>query len=173
MRHTYETSQWVPFPTEKVFAFFCDPANLPRLMPPWQQARIDHAFIAAPPLSLTPLKDGGSQVAGKGSVLTISFRAVPFVPVRLTWVALISEFELNHHFCDEQTSGPLAYWRHCHVVSPETRDGIAGTLVTDNVTYALPMGPLGDVANAVAIKRQMKATFDFRQGKLPGLLSTR
>ena len=172
MRHTYETSQWVAFPPEKVFAFFCDPANLPRLMPPWQQARIDHAFLAAPPLSLTPL-NSAIQVASKGSVLTISFRAIPFIPIRLTWVAQISEFEWNRHFCDLQTRGPLAYWKHCHRISPETRDGLAGTIVTDQVTYALPLGPLGDIANAFAVRYQMKATFAFRQAKLPELLATR
>jgi hypothetical protein len=26
--------QWVPFPLERVFLFFADPRNLPRLMPP-------------------------------------------------------------------------------------------------------------------------------------------
>ena len=167
MRHTYETSQWVPFPIERVFAFFCDPANLPRLMPDWQRARIDQSQIVSP---VPPGSNPGA--AGKGSRLTITFRAIPFLPVRLTWLALISEFAWNDHFCDEQTHGPLAYWKHCHHISPETRDSTAGSLVTDRVTYALPFGPLGDLANAAAIRFQMKATFAFRQRRLLQLLSS-
>jgi ligand-binding SRPBCC domain-containing protein len=168
MRHNYETSQWVPFPAADVFAFFSNPENLPRLMPPWQKARIERAFLAAP--SFSPAHWATANVAGKGSVLTITFRAIPGLPLRLTWVALISEFAWNSHFCDEQQTGPLAYWKHCHFIAPETREGVAGSIVTDRVTYALPFGFLGDLANAVAIRGQMKSTFDFRQRQLLQLL---
>jgi ligand-binding SRPBCC domain-containing protein len=170
MRHTYQTTQWVPFSVPEVFAFFCDPDNLPKLMPAWQKARIDHKFLMSPPLS--PIHwPGNAQVAGQGSVLTITFRPLPLLPVRLQWVAIISEFAWNDHFCDEQKTGPLAYWKHCHSVTPETQAGVAGSLVTDTVTYSLPLGFLGDFANALAIERQMKSTFAFRQAKLSQLLS--
>jgi ligand-binding SRPBCC domain-containing protein len=141
-------------------------------MPPWQKARIDSALLAAPPLSPAGWP-GAAHVAGKGSTLTISFRPVPLLPLRLTWVAFISEFEWDRHFCDEQRSGPLAYWRHCHSVSAEKRKGIDGSLVTDQVTYALPLHWLGDLANAIAIHRQMKSTFSFRQHRLLELLSAK
>ena len=167
MRHSFETSQWVPFSVERVFTFFCDPANLPRLMPDWQRARIDQAQLIAPvPAGNNP------DAAGQGSRLTITFRIVPFLPLRLKWFALISEFAWNDHFCDEQTRGPLAYWKHCHHISVETRNGVAGSLVTDKLTYALPLGPLGDLANGIAIRFQMKATFAFRQRRLLELLSS-
>jgi len=172
MRHSYETMQWVPFPVRDVFAFFCDPHNLPKLMPAWQQARIEHAFLVDPPLS--PIHwNNGARAAGKGSVLTITFRPVPLLPLRLQWIADITEFEWNDHFCDEQKSGPLAYWKHCHFIASETRDGRVGSLVTDKLTYALPLGFLGDMAHAVAIQRQVKATFDYRQKRLLELLEVR
>src|SRR3954451_16784048 len=41
MRFSFTSEQWVPFPLARVFAFFADPLNLPRLMPAWQDARID------------------------------------------------------------------------------------------------------------------------------------
>jgi ligand-binding SRPBCC domain-containing protein len=172
MRHTFEASQWVPYPPAQVFAFFSDPRNLPPLMPAWQKARIEHAFLAAPPLSLHQW-NGTTRTAGSGSVLTITFRAVPFVPIRLRWVAVISEFQWNDHFCDFQKSGPLAYWHHCHHISGESRDGVPGTSITDKVTYALPLGPLGDMANGVAIKRQMKSTFAYRQRQVLKLLAAK
>jgi len=171
MRHAYETSQWVPYPPEAVFAFFANPANLPPLMPAWQAARVEHAQIVTPDLPLG--EADGSVIAGADTILTITFRAFPILPLRLTWIAKITEFVWNDHFCDEQTSGPLAYWKHCHFIQPETHDGLPGSLVTDKVTYALPLGRLGDLAHALAIRRQMKATFAFRQKKLLELLPAR
>jgi ligand-binding SRPBCC domain-containing protein len=170
MRHNYETTQWVPFPVPEVFAFFSDPENLPRLMPAWQKARIDHKSLVAPPPSPAP-GPASSLVAGHGSVLTITFRPVPLLPIRLQWVAVISEFNWNEHFCDEQKSGPFAYWKHCHTVTAELREGIPGSSVSDRVTYALPFGFLGDIANALAIHRQMKSTFAYRQSQLSQLLA--
>ncbi len=41
MRHRFRTTQWLPYPVELVFAFFANPANLPKTPPDWQQARID------------------------------------------------------------------------------------------------------------------------------------
>ena len=172
MRHTFETSQWVPYPPAQVFAFFSDPRNLPPLMPAWQKARIEHAFLAAPPLSLHQW-NGTRRTAGSGSVLTITFRAVPFVPIRLRWVAVISEFQWNDHFCDVQKSGPLAYWHHCHHIAGVPQDGVPGTSITDKVTYALPLGPLGDLANGLSIKRQMKSTFAYRQRQVLKLLAAK
>ena len=54
MRHTYITSQWLPYPLPRVFAFFANPANLPRLMPAWQGARID-AISLVPDSTHSPL----------------------------------------------------------------------------------------------------------------------
>jgi hypothetical protein len=39
------------------------------------------------------------------------------------------------------------------------------------VEYELPFGLLGEVANAVAMKRQIRALFAYRQRMLPELLS--
>jgi ligand-binding SRPBCC domain-containing protein len=41
-----------------------------------------------------------------------------------------------------------------------TDDG--GTRLTDEVRYALPLGPLGDVVHALAIRRQLRVIFDYR-----------
>ena len=44
MRHSLQTEQWLPYPRERVFAFFADPGNLPPLMPEWQRARVERAL---------------------------------------------------------------------------------------------------------------------------------
>jgi len=166
MRHNFQTEQWLPYPRERVFAFFADPANLPPLMPRWQHAQVEEAEYVPPVLS-TPT----SIAAGKGSRITISFRPIPFCPLRLKWEAYIAEFRWNDFFCDEQRRGPFKYFRHCHHTREETREGIAGTVVTDAVEYELPLGLLGEVANALAMKRQIRALFAYRQRMLPVLLS--
>jgi ligand-binding SRPBCC domain-containing protein len=162
MRHSFQTEQWLPYPRERVFAFFADPANLPPLMPRWQRARVERALYVAPPAPST-----GGVAAGVGSLITISFRAIPWVPLRLEWDACIAEFRWNDFFCDEQRRGPFKYFRHCHRV----RDERDGSIVSDAVEYELPLGWLGDLANGLAIKRQIRALFSYRQRILPLLLS--
>jgi ligand-binding SRPBCC domain-containing protein len=45
-----------------------------------------------------------------------------------------------------------------------------GTSVTDDVTYAFPFGPLGDIANALGGAAQVRSIFRFRQRQLLQLL---
>lgn len=175
MRHTFKAEQWVPYPIETVFAFFANPENLPRLMPAWQQARIERANFVAPPPSPNPLQ-ANKTAAGAGTTMTISFRALPFLPLRLNWEALIVEFGWNHHFCDEQPKGPFAYWRHCHHVSAEIRaleSGklVPGTLVIDDLVYELPFGILAEPAHALFARRQIETIFQYRQQQLLKLLA--
>jgi ligand-binding SRPBCC domain-containing protein len=151
MRHTFHSEQWVPYPRDRVFAFFADPANLPPLMPAWQRARVEKA----------------PDAATEGSFITLSFRPVPLFPLRLEWDALITEFRWNDFFCDEQRRGPFKYFRHCHRIREER----SGTVVSDDVEYELPFGVLGEVANSVMMKRQIRSLFRHRQKMLPILLA--
>jgi ligand-binding SRPBCC domain-containing protein len=173
MPQTLKTSQWVPFPVELVFAFFANPGNLPHLMPKWQQARIESSRLIAPPprpVAADPELRFQSPAAGEGSEMVISFRPIPGIGFRLGWIARITEFEWNSHFCDEQLKGPFASWKHCHRIAPETREEGAGTLISDEVEYALPLGPLGAVGNALFVHRQMVGTFAYRQERLAQIL---
>jgi ligand-binding SRPBCC domain-containing protein len=175
---TFQTEQWLPYPIEPVFAFFANPENLPRLMPPWQKARIEEAaFAPPPPRPIAPdslrLK---SIAAGPGTRITISFRPFPYSPLRVPWEAEITDFAWNDHFCDTQLRGPFSYWRHCHRVHTETRSNEAGiptqgTLLRDEVEYASPYGSLGTLANRLIIAHQLRATFDYRHRRTLELLS--
>jgi ligand-binding SRPBCC domain-containing protein len=167
MRHHFQTEQWLPYPWKRVFAFFADPANLPPLMPGWQRARVERAKCVSPPEASST----DQVVAGPGSLITISFRPVPLFPWRLEWDAYIAEFRWDEYFCDEQRRGPFQYFRHCHRVSDEVRDGVMGSLVSDAVEYELPLGRLGDLANVLMVKRQIRSLFAHRQRMLPGLLA--
>jgi ligand-binding SRPBCC domain-containing protein len=178
MPHTLSSSQWTPFPVELVFAFFANPANLPHLMPKWQQAKIESTrLVAAPirPLAANPEYRFQSPAAGTGSEMEISFRPVPKLPMRIGWLARITEFEWNSHFCDEQVKGPFASWKHRHGIVAESRADssgkvVEGTLISDDVEYAVPLGPLGSLANALFVRRQMEDTFAYRQRRLDEIL---
>ncbi len=106
-----------------------------------------------------------------GTVIVTSFRVFPFLPLRAQWIARITEFEWNRYFADVQEKGPFKSWHHCHEFAAETRGGISGTLVRDVVDYDVGFGPLGAIANALLIERQMRGTFEQRQETLPRLLS--
>ena len=102
--------------------------------------------------------------------MILSFRPFPRSPIRLNWHARISEFVWNDHFCDVQEAGPFAYWRHCHRISAETRDGVAGTLLQDDLEYAFRGGPLGDLANALGGREALAKVFRYREEQTIKLL---
>jgi ligand-binding SRPBCC domain-containing protein len=166
--HLFEAEQWLPFPLPTVFAFFANPQNLPPLMPTWQRARVEELRLIAPPPP--PPGSPARLGTGVGTTMILSFRLVPGLPLRLNWHALIPEFVWNDHFCDKQTSGPFAHWRHCHSVRAEIRNGVEGTVVRDRVEYAFPGGPLGDLANLVAGRAQMRYIFRVRHRQAEKLM---
>lgn len=138
-------------------------------MPPATHTKLDHLHLVPPPQlpgSLPP-----SSTAGVGTIITTSFRLFPFLPLRAQWIARITEFEWNHHFADVQEKGPFAHWHHRHEFAPETRQGVAGTLVRDVIEYEVGFGPLGALFNTLFIERQMRHVFAQRQKRLPDLLA--
>ena len=165
MAERLEFQQWVPFPLEKVFLFFANPNNLPRIMPQQLGAKILRLELQPPPGAP---KD--SPLAGTGSVASISVRMIPFLPFRAPWVARFVEFEWNHYFVDIQEKGPFKSWRHRHQFASEVRGGISGTLVGDIVDYEIGFGPLGAIAQKLLVSRQMQGTFAHRQKILESLL---
>jgi ligand-binding SRPBCC domain-containing protein len=164
----FQFSDWVPFSLERVFLFFANPENLPRIMPPSTRTRID-ALRLAPPReqASTPTP----KLAGPGSEIVTSFRVVPFLGVRATWIARITEFEWNDHFADIQVKGPFRIWRHRHELQAESRDGVAGTTVSDKIECKVGFGVIGAVALKYVLARQIVSTFRYRQKVLPQLLA--
>ena len=54
---------------------------------------------------------------------------------------------------------------------PETRDGIPGTLLRDEVNYELPFGFLGDLAQRSVAKGQFQAMFRYRHQRTAELMA--
>jgi ligand-binding SRPBCC domain-containing protein len=173
MARHFETSDWVPYPVELVFAFFANPSNLPHLMPPEVQARVEDVRLQPPPprpVAADPARRFRSVAAGVGSEVLISFYPIKWLPQRVSWTAQIVEFAWNSHFIDEQVRGPFGAFRHRHGIVTEIRDGVEGTQVTDSIDYAMPNAIFGDFA-ARAVLKQLARSFEYRQKRLPEILS--
>jgi ligand-binding SRPBCC domain-containing protein len=89
LRREISFEHWVQSPLERVFRFFADPCNLPRIMPPTSQTRIVRLELQ-PPLSVTD-----HNLAGPGSRIVTSFRVFPWLPFRTLWIARITECALE------------------------------------------------------------------------------
>lgn len=161
--HNFSAEQWVPFPLPDVFRFFADPRNLPRIMPAWMDIKLERLDVVPPP-GLTAV------FAGIGSELEASYRAIPFLPLRVRSVAIITDFRLNQYFEDAQGKGPFQSWHHRHEFAEEMRNGIVGTIVRDRIAYDAGFGVVGSWGQRFTIAPQLQRTFDHRQRVLPGLL---
>jgi ligand-binding SRPBCC domain-containing protein len=62
-------------------------------------------------------------------------------------------------FVDAQLRGPYALWVHTHTFEA---DGPNAVVISDDVRYALPFGPLGALAHAAFVRRDLERIFDYR-----------
>jgi ligand-binding SRPBCC domain-containing protein len=139
--HLLDRTQLVPRPRAEVFAFFADAHNLERITPPTLRFRI----LTAAPIAL-----------GAGTLIDyrLSLFGVPF-----RWRTRIEAYEPQVRFVDVQLRGPYRRWHHTHTFE----DAPGGTLMRDRVEYQLPLGPLGGLAHALLVRRQLRAIFDHRR----------
>lgn len=145
---TIRSRAWVAASIEEVFAFFDDPGNLARLMPP--PVRIE--LVRVDPEPPQP-----------GSVFEFAYG---FGPLRRTWTVRLVERQEPHRFVDETLSGPLARFHHEHRFTPAR----SGTWITDEIEYRV--GPEGRIGAAVdwLAGWVMRATFVWRAARQRQLL---
>ncbi len=149
--HVLEREQRLPAAPEVVFPFFQDAWNLEAITPAFLGFRV----VTERPLDLRP-----------GAVIDYRLR-LHGIPVR--WRTRIEAFDPPHSFVDVQVAGPYRLWHHTHVFEP---DGRGGTIVRDRVRYALPLGPLGALAHAAFVRRDLRRIFDFRQKAVAARLTS-
>jgi len=149
VRHHLQVSQTVPGAPREVFDFFSRAENLERLTPP----ELGFHIVTPRPIEM------------KAGVL-IDYRLRLF-GLRFGWRSLISRWEPPAEFVDVQVKGPYKEWIHRHRFEPVA----GGTRIHDEVQYALPLSPLGDLAYP-AVKAQLKRIFGYRHRVIGTLFGT-
>lgn len=139
--HQLRREQFLPAPIEEVWPFFATPANLDAITPP--------------EMGFTITSEPEPEMYA-GQIITYRIRLLP--GVHTPWVTEITHVEPEHAFVDEQRAGPYRLWHHRH--SFQREDG--GVRMVDRVHYALPFGPLGELAHRLDIERRLSRIFAFR-----------
>ncbi len=133
-----------------VFRFHESPDALLQLIPPWE--------------NMKPVESAGSLRPGSRVVLR---GRLGFIPIQ--WIAIHTEYDPPHLFADRQESGPFAYWYHRHRF---LNDGQGGTLLRDEVEYAVPFGVIGHWLGGWLVRRKLEAMFSFRHEKTRSLIES-
>lgn len=140
--HTLEREQLVKLPRERAFEFYGDALNLEAITPPW----LSFEVTTPAPIAMGP-----------GALIEYRLK-LHRVPVR--WRTRIEAWEPPVRFVDVQVSGPYALWEHTHEFEPAAGDAV---LIRDRVRYALPLGPLGELAHRLFVRRDVERIFDYRR----------
>jgi ligand-binding SRPBCC domain-containing protein len=149
MLHCLTRSQNLPMGLTEAWTFFSNPANLCRITPDW----LDFNLTCPPPAAMYA-----------GQILTYTIRPLPGLWLR--WVTEITHVREPRFFVDEQRIGPYRFWHHQHMFQ-ETKQGVE---IRDVVHYALPLGPVGNIAHALWVRRRLNDIFDYRQETLCKML---
>lgn len=145
----FRAEQFIPRPRGEVFPFFERPENLAKITPPSLGFKI-----------LTP----GPLEMKKGLTIDYTIKILG-LPVR--WRTLILEYNPPFSFVDNQERGPYALWHHTHTFEEVS----GGTLMKDEVKYAVPFGLLGSLVNAVWVRRDIENIFRYRTRVIAQLYS--
>ncbi|HYI65994.1 MAG TPA: SRPBCC family protein [Candidatus Limnocylindrales bacterium] len=116
-------------PVDEVFAFYDDPVNLGRLMPPPVRFRLVRVDPAPPQ---------------PGSIFEFRYG---LGPIQRTWIVRLTDRVENERFVDETLSGPMARFQHSHTFTPGRR----GTWIEDRIDFHVgPDGPMGVALDILA-----------------------
>jgi len=151
----FETT--IAAPLERVWAFHQKPRDsLPALSAPEDDVVIEHADDP-------PRARGRVIIRARGPFGRIRWEA-RFVEVTPPHAVVFGE---EARFVDEQVAGPFKYWRHAHEFE---RVDERTTRVVDTISYRLPWGPLGWLADKLFVARKIRAMFRYRHGAMKRLL---
>ena len=140
---------FVPKAPEVLFPFFSDEKNLERITPPW--------------LNFSVLRKSTPEV-GAGTLIdyTLKIKGVP-----AKWRTEIRDWHPPKRFVDDQIKGPYQIWHHVHEFEPLA----GGTLMTDSITYKLPLGELGSLVAGHMVARDVDAIFAYRRRQIDHLFA--
>ncbi len=147
--YSIKTVQKIPVSLDKAWDFFSSPANLQAITP----AKMGFTIISK--------HHGEKMYAGQ----LIEYKVRPVLGIPLYWMTEITQVKDKEYFIDEQRFGPYSLWHHQHHF--KAIEG--GVEMSDIIHYKNPLWVLGDMANVLFIKKQLRDIFDFRYKKVEEL----
>jgi len=138
--HQLVATQFIPRPLDEVFAFFATPDNLARITPPGMRFE----FL--------------SEDRGMRRGLELDYRLRPVLGIPVGWRTRIDAYDPPNGFHDTQLRGPYRHWNHRH----RFRAVDGGTLMTDEIDYGLPFGPLGRLVHRLVVRAELAKIFRYR-----------
>lgn len=94
--------------------------------------------------------------------MIITYKVAPVLGIKLNWMTEITQIMEGKYFIDEQRFGPYKFWHHQHHFKAVE----GGTEMLDILTYGLPMGIFGQVANQVYVAGKLQQIFSYRKKKV-------
>lgn len=136
---TFVRSVRIARPADEVFAWHERPGAFARLQPPWERVEVlgQHGGI----------RDGAR--------VNLRTRAGP---LWTTWEVEHRDYRPGVSFRDVQIRGPFARWEHVHRIEPL---GPGQCRLHDEISYALPLGPLGRIG-AGYVRAKLDRMFAYR-----------
>jgi ligand-binding SRPBCC domain-containing protein len=140
--YSLKTVQTVPINLQQAWSFFSKPDNLKDITP------------ASMGFTIRSKHHGEKMYPGQ----IIEYTVKPVFGIPVYWMTEITHVEEGKYFVDEQRFGPYSLWHHQH----HFREVNNGVEMTDIVHYKIPFWFLGDIANTLFVRNQLKQIFDFR-----------
>ena len=146
MIHRLTRSIELPLSREAIFPFFANAENLATLTPP----ELHFRFVTLPAdLHVGALIEYRLRLFG-----------IPF-----SWRTRIDEWNPPAGFVDSELRGPFRRWVHTHRF--QAIEG--GTRMEDEVAWALPLYPIGEIARPL-VRAQLERIFDYRHAAIRRIL---
>lgn len=139
--YTLFTEQYLNTSLEKAWDFFSSPHNLSKITP-------SHMGF--------DITSNDLKKMYPGQIITYTIGLLP--GIKSSWVTEITTVKEKDYFIDEQRFGPYKMWHHEHHFKLKS-DRV---LMTDKVSYKLPLGSLGRIAQPLIIKPQLVKIFSHR-----------
>ncbi|MBU0960909.1 MAG: TIGR01777 family oxidoreductase, partial [Proteobacteria bacterium] len=129
----------------ELYNWHARPGALERLIPPWEDTWV-----------LERNREGISP--GTRARLRVHFGPIP-----LSWHALHLSDEPGRSFCDEQSRGPFAFWRHQHLF---TDSGDGGSILEDRIEYRMRFHGFMPAVMKKHLRQRLENTFVSRHATL-------
>jgi len=140
--YTIKAIQKIPTDINTAWAFFSSPLNLQAITPERMQFKVIDKY--------------NSDTMYPGQI--IEYKLKPLLGISVYWMTEITHVKERVYFADEQRFGPYSLWHHQH----HFKQIEGGIEMTDVVHYKVPYWFIGDVANSLFVRRQLRSIFSYR-----------